>query len=154
MRCPFCEAEKESLKVVDSRACDGGKSIRRRRKCVKCSKRFTTYERIEDTVRMTVVKKSGDRVPYDREKLASGLERACYKRPVTAEMIRLLIEEVEDEIFKSFEKEVPSNVIGQAVSERLRRLDQVAYVRFASVYRRFQEATDFVQEVRKLEAAR
>jgi transcriptional repressor NrdR len=154
MRCPFCDADKESLKVVDSRCCDGGRSIRRRRKCVKCGKRFTTYERIEESVRLTVVKKSGDRVPYDREKLVRGLERACYKRPVTDEMMRLLIDEVEDEIFRSFDKEVPSNAIGQAVSERLRRLDQVAYVRFASVYKQFKTLDDLVNEAKAVLDAR
>ncbi len=154
MRCPFCDADKESLKVVDSRCCDGGRSIRRRRKCVQCRKRFTTYERIEESIRLTVIKKSGDRVPYDRQKLASGLERACYKRPVTAEMIRQLIEEVEDEIFRTFDKEVPSSVIGQNVSERLRRLDQVAYVRFASVYKQFKTLDDLVNEAKAVLDAR
>ena len=95
MRCPFCNAEKESLKVIDSRTCDGGRSIRRRRECLNCSKRFTTYERIEENVRLTVVKKDGRRVPWDREKIVMGLERACFKRPVPeSEMVRLADEGV------------------------------------------------------------
>jgi len=148
MRCPFCDAEKESLKVIDSRTCEGGRAIRRRRKCMNCSKRFTTYERIEDTIRLTVVKKNGERVPWDREKIAVGLERACYKRPVEADAKRLLVDEVEEEIFATYDKEVPSSVVGQLVTEKLRRLDQVAYVRFASVYRQFKTLDDLVAEAK------
>src|SRR5213078_1750473 len=105
MRCPYCEAEKESLKVIDSRTCEGGKAIRRRRECLKCKKRFTTYERIEEQMRLTVVKKDGSRVPWERAKILEGLERACYKRPVEAEALQHAIEEVEEEIFKAFDKE-------------------------------------------------
>ncbi len=148
MRCPFCDADKESLKVIDSRACEGGRSIRRRRECLHCNKRFTTYERIEDQVKLTVIKKDGSRVPWDRAKIISGLERACYKRPVEAgEMLRI-VEEVEDEIFKTHDKEVPSSAVGQLVSDRLRRVDQVAYVRFASVYRQFKTLEDLVDEAK------
>jgi transcriptional repressor NrdR len=148
MRCPFCDADKESLKVIDSRTCEGGRAIRRRRKCIKCSKRFTTYERVEETIRLTVIKKSGERVPWDREKIVTGLERACYKRPVEADAKRQLVDEVEEEIFAKYDKEVPSSVIGQSVTDRLRRLDQVAYVRFASVYRQFKTLDDLVAEAK------
>ena len=148
MRCPFCDADKESLKVIDSRACEGGRAIRRRRECLHCSKRFTTYERIEDQVKLTVIKKDGSRVPWDRAKILDGLERACYKRPVEAGELTRIVEEVEDEIFRGHDKEVPSGVIGQLVTEKLRRLDQVAYVRFASVYPQFKTLDDLVQEAK------
>src|SRR5215217_8193964 len=148
MRCPFCDADKESLKVIDSRACEGGRAIRRRRECLHCAKRFTTYERIEDQIKLTVIKKDGSRVPWDRAKVLDGLERACYKRPVEAGELQRIVEEVEDEIFRGHDKEVPSAVVGQLVTERLRRLDQVAYVRFASVYRQFKTLDDLVQEAK------
>jgi transcriptional repressor NrdR len=148
MRCPFCDADKESLKVIDSRACEGGRAIRRRRECLQCSKRFTTYERIEDQVKLTVIKKDGSRVPWDRAKVMEGLERACYKRPVEAGELLRIVEEVEDEIFRGHDKEVPSVVIGELVSDRLRRVDQVAYVRFASVYRQFKTLDDLVSEAK------
>ncbi len=148
MRCPFCQAEKESLKVIDSRTCEGGRSIRRRRRCLACKKRFTTYERIEEQIRLTVVKKDGSRVPWDRAKILQGLERACYKRPVQAEVLQHSIEEVEEELFKIYDKEVPSSEIGRLITERLRRIDQVAYVRFASVYRQFKTLEELVAEAR------
>src|SRR5687768_9974711 len=148
MRCPFCDADKESLKVIDSRACEGGRAIRRRRECLHCTKRFTTYERIEDQVKLTVIKKDGSRVPWDRAKVIEGLERACYKRPVEAGEIQRIVEEVEDEIFRGYDKEVPSAAIGQMVSDKLRRVDQVAYVRFASVYRQFKTLDDLVSEAK------
>jgi len=134
--------------VIDSRACEGGRAIRRRRECLKCEKRFTTYERIEDQVKLTVVKKDGSRVPWDRAKILSGLERACYKRPVEAIVMQRIVEEVEDEIFRSHDKEVPSVEIGRMASDRLRRVDQVAYVRFASVYRQFKTLEDLVDEAK------
>jgi len=148
MHCPFCDADKDSLKVIDSRTCDGGRSIRRRRECLACKKRFTTYERIEEQVRLTVVKKDGSRVPWDRNKILSGLERACYKRPVQTEDLQRVVDEVEEEIFRSHDKEAISSAIGAAVTERLRRLDQVAYVRFASVYRQFKTLDELVREAR------
>src|SRR5215216_1279756 len=154
MRCPFCDADKESLKVIDSRACEGGRAIRRRRECLQCNKRFTTYERIEDQVKLTVIKKDGSRVPWDRAKVMEGLERACYKRPVEAGELLRIVEEVEDEIFRGHDKEVPSAFIGQLVTDKLRRLDQVAYVRFASVYRQFKTLDDLVQEARAVLDAR
>jgi transcriptional repressor NrdR len=148
MRCPFCNADKESLKVIDSRTCDGGKSIRRRRECLRCEKRFTTYERIEEHTRLTVVKKDGRRVPWDRSKILAGLERACFKRPVPESEINRIVDEVEDEVFKSHDREVPTTTIGQLVTDRLRRVDQVAYVRFASVYRQFKTLEELVEEAR------
>ena len=137
MRCPFCDAEKESLKVIDSRACDGGRAIRRRRQCLRCDKRFTTYEKVEEPARLVVVKKDGRRVPWDRTKILRGLGRACFKRPVPeAELVRIA-DEVEDGVFRTHDREVASARVGQWVTDRLRRVDQVAYVRFASVYRQF-----------------
>jgi transcriptional repressor NrdR len=154
MRCLFCDAEKESLKVIDSRTCEGGRAIRRRRQCLKCGKRFTTYERIEEHVRITVVKKDGRRMPWDRGKILTGLERACFKRPVPEDEIRRIVDEVEEEIFKTGEREVPSSAIGQLVTDRLRRIDQVAYVRFASVYRRFKTLEELVDEAQAVIDAR
>ncbi len=154
MRCPFCEAEKESLKVIDSRTCEGGKAIRRRRECENCTKRFTTYERIEQTTRLMVVKKNGQRVPWDREKILAGLERACYKRPVPESELFRIADEVEDEVKGQFDREVPSTAVGQLVIDKLRRLDQVAYVRFASVYRQFKTLEELVDEARSVIDAR
>lgn len=148
MRCPFCDAEKESLKVIDSRACDGGRGIRRRRECLLCAKRFTTYEKIEEPVRVIVVKKDGRRIPWDRNKILRGLERACFKRPVPELELLRVVEEVEDEVFRTHDREVPSALIGRLVTERLRRLDQVAYVRFASVYRQFKTLDELVDEAK------
>lgn len=148
MRCPFCNADKERLKVIDSRTCDGGKSIRRRRQCLKCNKRFTTYERVEEHIRLTVVKKDGRRVPWERNKMLQGLERACFKRPVPENELTRIVDEVEEEIFKSHDREVETQTIGKLVTERLRRLDEVAYVRFASVYRRFRTLEELVDEAR------
>lgn len=154
MRCPFCDADKDHLKVIDSRSGEGGRAIRRRRRCLHCKKRFTTYERIEENVRLTVIKKDGTRVPFDRQKVLTGLERACYKRPVELEQLQRIADEVEEEAHRHYDKEVPSQVIGEMVTERLRRLDQVAYVRFASVYRRFKTLDDLVQEAQAVLDAR
>ena len=146
MRCPFCDADKESLKVIDSRACDGGRSIRRRRECMGCGKRFTTYERIEENVKLTVVKKDGRRTPWDRQKILTGLERACFKRPGPESELLRIADEVEEELFASYDREVPTAAVGQLVAEKLRRVDQVAYVRFASVYRQFKTLDELVSE--------
>src|SRR5436190_1670338 len=154
MHCPFCNADKESLKVIDSRTCEGGRSIRRRRECLNCSKRFTTYERIEDPIRLIVVKKDGRRVPWDRTRILSGLERACFKRPVPENELLRIVDEVEEEVFKTHDREVPSALIGTLVTDRLRRLDQVAYVRFASVYRQFKTLEDLVDEAQAVLDAR
>ncbi len=148
MRCPFCNAEKESLKVIDSRACDGGRAIRRRRECLQCAKRFTTYEKIEEPVRVIVVKKDGRRIPWDRSKILRGLERACFKRPVPEGELVRIAEEVEEEVFRTHDREVQSELVGRLVTERLRRLDQVAYVRFASVYRQFKTLEELVEEAK------
>lgn len=148
MRCPFCDADKENLKVVDSRTCEGGRAIRRRRECNDCTKRFTTYERIEQPIRLMVVKKDGRRVPWDKAKILAGLERACFKRPVPETELIRIADEVEDEVFNAHDREVLTGVIGQLVTDRLRRLDQVAYVRFASVYRQFKTLEELVEEAR------
>lgn len=146
MRCPFCNADKESLKVLDSRSCEGGRGIRRRRQCQACNRRFTTYEYIEENTKLQVVKKDGSRAPYDRSKILKGLQTACYKRPIPSDAIDKLIDEVEEEIYRLHDREVPTSTIGQLVTERLRALDQVAYVRFASVYREFRTLDDLVRE--------
>jgi transcriptional repressor NrdR len=150
MRCPFCDADKDSLKVIDSRTADAGRSIRRRRECLLCNKRFTTYERIEERQRLTVVKKDGRRLPWDREKIRKGLERACFKRPVPESELLRIVDEVEEETFKAHDREAPSSFIGRLVSEKLRRVDQVAYVRFASVYREFKTLEELVAEARSV----
>src|SRR3954467_10526448 len=146
MRCPFFEQNKNHLKVIDSRTAEGGRAIRRRRECLNCDKRFTTYERIEENVRLTVIKKDGRRIPWDRQKILTGLQRACFKRPVPESEILRIADEVEEETFKAFDREVPSTVIGATVADKLRRVDQVAYVRFASVYRQFKTLEELVEE--------
>ncbi len=148
MQCPFCG--NDSDKVVDSRSSDGGRVVRRRRQCLPCGRRFTTYERIEDSVRMTVIKKDGSRVPYSRNKVLVGLQAACYKRPVGEKELRRIVEATEEEIFRHCEKEVPSSFIGDAVSRHLRKVDQVAYVRFASVYRAFEDVGAFIEEANEV----
>ena len=154
MRCPFCSADKESLKVIDSRTCENGRSIRRRRECLHCGKRFTTYERVEQVTRLMVVKKDGRRVPWDREKIMGGLERACFKRPIPESELIRIADEVEEEVKGAHDREVPSTAIGQAVIDKLRRLDQVAYVRFASVYRQFKTLEELVGEAQAVIDAR
>ena len=148
MRCPKCGRLDD--KVIDSRASREGSVIRRRRECLGCSHRFTTYEEIEHEGLM-VVKRDGRREEFSKEKLRSGVRKACQKRPVSPKMIEDLVEKIVDEITDKYEREVPSMAIGERVMECLSDIDEVAYVRFASVYRRFQEATDFVHAVRKLE---
>lgn len=145
MMCPYCRFGE--TKVIDSRASEEH-SIRRRRECLnlKCGRRFTTYEKIEEAP-LKVVKKDGSRVPFDREKIRSGLEKACYKRPVSEEAIEGIISEVEADVQREFEREVPSRYIGEAVFNKLREVDQVAFVRFASVYREFKDVNDFVEEL-------
>lgn len=136
--------------MIDSRTSEDGRAVRRRRECEKCAKRFTTYERIEEHVRMYVVKKDGSRVPWDRNKILVGLERACYKRPVEAAALQKLVDEVEEEVIRAHDREVSSSAIGELVIDRLRRLDQVAYVRFASVYRRFSTLEELVDEAKSV----
>ena len=148
MRCPKCGCQDD--KVIDSRASREGATIRRRRQCIACGHRFTTYEEVEREGLM-VVKRDGRREEFSRENLLSGLRKACQKRPISPQVIDDLLEKIANEIQDKYDREVPGSVIGERVMTGLREIDQVAYVRFASVYRRFQEATDFVQEVKKLE---
>ena len=143
MMCVFCRHDE--TKVIDTRMSESF-VIRRRRECLKCGRRFTTHERVEESS-MKVVKKDGSRVPFDREKLRIGLEKACYKRPISAEQIDEIVRDVESDVNDNFEKEVPSRYIGEKVFNRLRALDHVAFVRFASVYREFQDVRDFMQQV-------
>ena len=150
MRCPYCNAEKDHLKVIDSRTCEGGRAVRRRRQCLKCDKRFTTYERVEEAAKLMVVKRDGRRVPWNRIKIYSGLERACFKRPVPEEEMQRIVDEVEEEVYKNHDREVPSIAVGELVTDRLRKLDQVAYVRFASVYRQFTTLEELIEEARKV----
>jgi transcriptional repressor NrdR len=149
MRCPKCGCQDD--KVVDSRASREGATIRRRRECIQCGHRFTTYEEIERE-NLMVLKRDGRHEEFSRDKLLSGLRKACQKRPISPKIIEDLVERIVEEVTNKYEREVPGEVIGRLVMEGLRPIDEVAYVRFASVYRRFQEATDFVQEVKKLEA--
>ncbi len=149
MRCPKCGNQDD--KVIDSRASREGATIRRRRECLGCGYRFTTYEEIERGG-LVVVKRDGRREEFSKEKLLSGLKKACQKRPISPKAIEDLVEQIVNGVTDKYEREVPAEVIGKLVMDGLRQLDEVAYVRFASVYRRFQEATDFVQEVRKLGA--
>jgi transcriptional repressor NrdR len=154
MRCPFCDSEKESLQVIDSRTCEGGKAVRRRRKCLACSKRFTTYERVEQAKRLMVVKRDGRRIPWNKEKIITGLERACFKRPVPEGELLRVADEVEEEAFSAYDREIATTVVGEMVTDRLRRLDQVAYVRFASVYRQFRTLEELVDEAKAVLDAR
>jgi len=134
-------------RVIDSRACQDGFAIRRRRECLKCKRRYTTYERIEESA-IKVAKKDGSRVPFIREKIKSGLERACWKRPIADRDIERTVAAIENDVFSSFESEIDSRRLGELVMDHLRDLDEVAFVRFASVYRQFADAGDFVEELR------
>ena len=147
MRCPFCK--RDDSKVLDSRESAEGPVTRRRRECLGCHKRFTTYERVEELMPL-VVKKDGRREPYDREKLISGLQKAVEKRPVSMDQLEALVAEVEARVLERGEKEVPSSLLGEEVMRRLRTLDQVAYVRFASVYRSFRDIEEFMDELKGL----
>ncbi len=149
MKCPFCRRDND--KVIDSRSCEGGFVIRRRRTCQSCDRRYTTYERITE-VDIKVVKKNGAREPFQTDKIRNGLKRACWKRPVTNEQLESLIAKVEQEVVTKFEQvdEIGSFELGRIVMDELFELDQVAYVRFASVYRQFSGAQDFVSEVQQV----
>ncbi|HEX4149980.1 MAG TPA: transcriptional regulator NrdR [Pirellulales bacterium] len=144
MKCPFCRVDND--RVIDSRASEDGFAIRRRRECLDCRRRYTTYERIEDWA-IKVVKKDGTRTPFERDKIKRGLEKACWKRPIGEEQIEAIVSGIETEIYASFESEVPSQHLGELVMRHLRKLDQVAFVRFASVYREFKDVRDFVEEL-------
>ena len=147
MKCPFCGYE--DSKVVDSRPTDEGTSIRRRRECLKCLKRFTTYETVE-RMPLMLVKRDGTRQAYDRQKLLNGLMTACEKRPVSLMQLEQIVDNVEQKVFGSLESEVSSKVIGELVMEQLRKVDEVAYVRFASVYRQFKDINTFMEELNTL----
>lgn len=147
MRCPFCKSDND--RVVDSRSSADGFTIRRRRECLGCGRRFTTKERVEETP-LRVVKKDQTRVPFDREKIQKGLLTSCEKTPVSREMIEALVDRVERKCSEAFDQEVPTTVIGNLVMQELRELDQVAYVRFASVYREFKDASQFLEELRPM----
>jgi transcriptional repressor NrdR len=145
VRCPFCK--EDSDKVIDSRSSEGGRVIRRRRQCLKCDRRFTTYEKIGESFKLNIVKRDNTRVPYDREKIIAGLQKACYKRPVSAEQIQAVADRVEEDIFKYSDKEVSSIFVGESVMRHLCGVDKVAYIRFASVYRKFNDAGELIDEV-------
>ena len=146
MKCPYCSHP--DTRVIDSRPAEDGNSIRRRRSCDVCGKRFTTYEKVE-TIPLTIIKKDNTREQYERRKIENGVLRACYKRPVATSDIQKTIDRIETKIFSLEEKEVPSNVIGEIVMEELKGLDEVAYVRFASVYREFKDVSTFMDELKK-----
>ena len=147
MKCPFCSSE--NTRVIDSRPADDNNSIRRRRMCDECGKRFTTYEKVE-TIPLIVIKKDNNREQYDRSKIEAGVLRACHKRPISANDINKLIDDVETEIFAREEKEIPSDAIGEIVMDKIKDLDDVAYVRFASVYREFKDVNTFMSELKKM----
>ena len=146
MKCPFCG--KDNTKVIDSRPAEENNSIRRRRQCEVCGKRFTTYEKVE-TIPLIIIKKDDNREPYDRRKIERGIVRSCHKRPVSYDQIVSTVEEIEAEIFNKEEKEISSNEIGEIVMDKIKELDQVAYVRFASVYREFKDVNTFMDELKK-----
>ena len=147
MKCPFCQTDND--RVIDSRTSQDGFATRRRRECLNCEQRYTTYERIEGTS-VKVVKKDGTREPFDRTKIKQGLEKACWKRPTSDAQIEAAVASVENELEARFELEVPSREVGELVMQHLRKLDQVAYVRFASVYRQFEDVHDFVHELQPM----
>ena len=147
MKCPYCQEDHD--RVIDSRASADGSAIRRRRECLACEWRYTTYERVEQTT-AKVVKKDGTRVPFERANLKDGLEKACWKRPVSDSDLEAIVSTIEADVDANFETEVESRYVGELVMRMLRELDQVAYVRFASVYRQFEDAHDFVDELRPM----
>ncbi|MDD3296201.1 MAG: transcriptional regulator NrdR [Candidatus Omnitrophica bacterium] len=145
MKCPYCNSSEN--KVTDSRETSEGVAIRRRRECLNCNKRFTTYEYVEKTPLM-VIKKDGRREPFNHQKIISGLLKACEKRPVSVEKLEAIVNEIETELQKRFEQELESHIVGELVMEKLAKLDDVAYVRFASVYRQFKDINQFMRELR------
>jgi transcriptional repressor NrdR len=147
MKCPYCRLDND--RVIDSRSSQDGLAIRRRRECVSCGRRFTTYERPEETT-IKVIKKDGSRVPFEREKIKRGLERACWKRPITTRQIETTATAIETDVYQHFESEVESRELGEIVMRYLRDLDAVAFVRFASVYRQFNDVYDFFEELRPM----
>lgn len=147
MRCPFCQHLEN--KVVDSRLSREGETIRRRRECVQCERRFTTYERVEEIL-PSVIKKDSRREPFDRQKILQGLKKACEKRPISMDTLETVVDRIEKKLLEMGKTEIPSQVIGEAVMQELHGLDQVAYVRFASVYRQFKDPAEFMNELREL----
>lgn len=147
MKCPFCG--KDNTRVIDSRPADDNNSIRRRRQCDECQRRYTTYEKVE-TIPLVVIKKDNNREPYDRSKIEAGVFRSCHKRPISIDQITALVDEVETIIFNREDKEIPSYVIGEILMDKLKDLDPVAYVRFASVYREFKDVNTFMDELKKI----
>ncbi|QDU54146.1 transcriptional regulator NrdR [Aeoliella mucimassa] len=147
MKCPFCRADND--RVIDSRACQDGSAIRRRRECLSCNRRYTTYERPEEST-IKVVKKDGSRAPFSRDKIRRGLERACWKRPITSRQIDNTVAAIENDVYAKYDTEVESRQLGILVMEHLRYLDEVAFVRFASVYRQFNDVQDFLEELRTI----
>ena len=147
MRCPFCQADND--RVLDSRTTADGYSIRRRRECLECKRRYTTYERLEELT-IKVIKKDNVREPFNREKIRQGILKACWKRPISDEIVDTMIAEIESDIYADFESEIESRVVGGMVMRQLSKVDQVAYVRFASVYREFKDVQDFVEELQPI----
>lgn len=147
MKCPFCS--EDDTKVIDSRPVEENNSIRRRRQCEACGRRFTTYEKIE-TIPLIVIKKDNNREPYDRAKIEAGILRSCHKRPISVGQISQLVDEIETEVFNKEEREISVNNIGEIVMSKLKHLDAVAYVRFASVYREFKDVNTFMHELKKI----
>jgi transcriptional repressor NrdR len=145
MKCPFCGHQDD--KVIDSRAASEGAAVRRRRECGRCERRFTTYEVVEE-MSLRVVKKDGRREPFDRKKILAGIQKACEKRPVSSEKIESVVASIEQQAFRRFEKEVPAKFIGELIMDKLAGLDEVAYVRFASVYRQFKDVNHFMSEMK------
>ncbi len=150
MICPFCSQDND--KVIDSRASEAGRVIRRRRQCLACKKRYTTYERVEETTRLTVVKRDGSRMPFSRDNIARGIRAACGKRPIPEDAKLRLAEEVEDELHRTHDREVDSRRIGELVAAKLRDLDEIAYVRFASEYYQFRNVGDIMAQLEELNA--
>ncbi len=147
MRCPYCD--QDDTRVIDSRPADDNRTIRRRRECNACRKRFTTYEKVE-TLPLIVIKKDNNREPYDRSKIEAGIVRSCHKRPISRDQINSVVDIIENDLFSREEKEIPTMVIGELVMNKLKELDPVAYVRFASVYREFKDVGTFMEELGKL----
>ena len=147
MKCMFCGCE--DSKVIDSRPTDDGKSIRRRRECMSCGRRFTTFETIE-LLPFLVVKRDGTRQTYDKNKVKSGIIRSCYKRPISMAQIDKIVDNIEKQLYNSLEQEIASNVIGDLVMKQLKELDEVAYIRFAAVYREFKDSATFFEEMSKI----
>lgn len=148
MHCPFCK--QSDTRVIDTRLTDAGLAIRRRRQCAKCSKRFTTYEKAETTIKLMVIKKDNTREPYDRNKIVTGLEKACYKRPVSGDQIEELVDRIEEKMLAENAREMQGRVIGEQVMAELKKIDDIAYVRFASVYHEFRDVGEFIDEANEI----